>query len=56
VLNSQPQQVLSDNIAHLKKLKNSVELLQQRADTEFNQLKDKSLSLQRNKNKIKAYK
>ena len=56
VLNSQPQQILSDNIAHLKKLKNSVELLQQRADTEFNQLKDKSLSLQRNKNKIKAYK
>jgi hypothetical protein len=56
VLNSQSQQDLNDNIEQLKKLKKSVESLQQRADVEFKELKDKSLLLQRNKKKIKAYK
>ena len=56
VLNNQSQQDLNDNIEQLKRLKKSVESLQQRADVDFKQLKDKSLLLQRNKKKIKAYK
>lgn len=55
-LNSHSENELVNVIEHLKRLKIMVESLQQRANTYTKRLKEKSLKLQRNKNKIKAYK
>jgi len=43
-------------IEPLKTLKKKISTLQEKADSSFKTLKDKSLALQRNKKKIKAYK
>lgn len=50
------QNELVNLIEQLKNMQNMVKSLQQQADIATEQLKQKSLSLQRNKNKIKAYK
>jgi|GEM_PF-4406100 len=55
-LNSHSENELVNVIEHLKRLKIMVESLQKRADMYTKLLKEKSLKLQRNKNKIKAYK
>lgn len=56
LLDSSSEQELGKIIEQLKLLESNVQLLQQRADVYFKQLKEKSLLLQRNKSKIKAYK
>ncbi|GLS89416.1 hypothetical protein GCM10007916_04830 [Psychromonas marina] len=56
LLDSQPEAQLIDNLEQLKKLDHAVQSLQMRADDCFKSLKEKSLLMQRNKNKIKAYK
>lgn len=56
LLDSHSEQQLVHDIERLKKLDNAVQSLQIRADDCFKSLKEKSLLMQRNKNKIKAYK
>ena len=56
LLDKNSEEQLSIVVEQLKHLERSVLLLQQRADVNFNQLKEKSLLLQRNKRNIKAYK
>ncbi|WP_025563176.1 hypothetical protein [Psychromonas sp. SP041] len=55
-LNSYSEEDLLTVIESLKRLKVMVKELQNRADQCTKQLKEKSLMLQRNKKKIKAYK
>lgn len=55
-LTKSPESELVKVIEQLKNLQNVVKSLQQQADIATSQLKEQSLSLQRNKNKIKAYK
>ncbi|WP_298940553.1 hypothetical protein [uncultured Psychromonas sp.] len=55
-LNSYSEEELLTVIESLKRLKVMVKELQNRADQCTKQLKEKSLTLQRNKKKIKAYK
>ena len=55
-LNSYPEEKLVEVLEELKVLRKMVSTLKIRADTETLQLKEKSLSLQRNKKKISAYK
>jgi len=55
-LNSYSEEELLTVIDSLKRLKIMVKELQIRADQCTKQLKDKSLTLRRNKKKIKAYK
>jgi len=55
-LNKHSEDELTSVMEQLKKLQHSVKLLQERTDTSFKQLKEKSLLLQRNKKNIKAYK
>lgn len=55
-LTKSPESELVKVIEQLKNLQNMVKSLQQQADIATAQLKEQSLSLQRNKNKIKAYK
>jgi len=55
-LNRHSEDELNSVLAQLKSLRSSVKLLQERTIVSSKQLKEKSLLLQRNKNKIKAYK
>ena len=55
-LNKHSESELTSVIEQLKKLKSMVKLLQERAETNSKKLKEKSILLKRNKNKIKAYK
>lgn len=56
LLSKHSEDELNSVIKQLKKLQHNIQLLQDRADVFYKQLKEKSLALQRNKNKIKAYK
>jgi len=56
LLDNSSQEEMGSAIAQLKRLESSVQLLQLRSETYFQQLKEKSLSLKRNKKKISAYK
>lgn len=55
-LKKHSQEELNSVIEHLKRLQQAVNLLQERSSNESKQLKQKSLALQRNKNKVNAYK
>jgi len=55
-LNRHSEDELNSVLAQLKSLRSRVKLLQERTIVSSKQLKEKSLLLQRNKNKIKAYK
>jgi len=50
------EQELNEQLPLLEQLEKQVEQLHQRAKVSTNQLKDKSLALQRNKKKLNAYK
>jgi hypothetical protein len=56
LLDHSPEEEMLIIISQLKRLENAVELLQQRSNVYFQQLKEKSLLQRRNKSKIKAYK
>jgi len=56
VLNQHSEDELQSVVGYLKRLQSMVASLQQRADIYTKLLKEKSLQLQRNKKKIKAYK
>jgi hypothetical protein len=56
LLDSQSEQTLNEHIQQLVNLESAVQRLQHRADMGYKKLKEKSLLLQRNKSKIKAYK
>jgi len=56
LLSKHSENELNNVIEELKNLQNKVQLLQQQADACYLSLKNKSLLLQRNKNKINAYK
>lgn len=55
-LNKHSESELNSVIDQLKKIKIEVKTLKERTDKDAKNLKEKSLSFQRNKNKIKAYK
>lgn len=55
-LNKHSESELNSIIGQLKKIKIEVKTLKDRTDKDAKNLKEKSLSFQRNKNKIKAYK
>jgi len=55
-LNKHSESELNSIIGQLKKIKIEVKILKDRTDKDAKNLKEKSLSFQRNKNKIKAYK
>ncbi|PKG39896.1 hypothetical protein [Psychromonas sp. Urea-02u-13] len=56
LLDNSPEEEMLRVISQLQRLENAVELLQQRSNVYFLQLKEKSLLQRRNKSKIKAYK
>ena len=55
-INKHSESELSSFIEQLKQLKSMIKLTQDRAEENSKKLKEKSLSLQRNKKKIQAYK
>jgi len=56
LLDNSSEEEMGTVIQQLKRLKNSVQLLQERSDIFFKELKEKSLLMRRNKKKINAYK
>lgn len=55
-LNKHSQTELNNELKQLKRLKSMIKLLQEKSEAYTKTLKEQSLLLQRNKNKIKAYK